>query len=852
RGQTTGFLGILRDISQRKAAETALRESEEHLRAIIELEPECVKLVSREGTLLEMNPAGLAMIEADSIEQVRGAPVASIVAPEDRERFAVLHRRAANGETVRGEFVIKSLRGTHRWMETHEVPYRDARGEIVAVLGITRDITERKSVQEALASKVQELSAIYSNAPGIIFYLKVEGDEEFRFVSVNDALLKATGLREEQVVGKSVREVIPPSSLAVVLAHYQEAIRTGKVVRWEETSEYPAGTKHGEVSVTPQFGADGVCTQLIGVVHDVTERKRADQALRESEERLCTLSEATFEGIAISENGVMLDCNEQLAEMFGRPRTEVIGKRIVDFIAPEYRSNVAEAQRSGRTDPYENALLRADGTSCPVVTRARYLQIGGRQVRITAVQDNTERMEREQALRESEARYRRIVETAEEGIWMIDPQAKTSFANPKMAQMLGCTVEEMTGRDLYEFMDDEGRAISERNIARRKQGIAEQHDFKFRRKDGSAMWALLKTSPIRDADGTYAGALAMITDITARKNAEAALRKSEERYRELFDANPHPMWVYDLESLRFLAVNNAAIAHYGYSREELLTMTLKDIRPPEDIPALLASARKAGGNFVEATVWRHRKRDGTLIDVEITAHGIEFAGHRAEVVLASDVTERRRSEVRLLQAEDAERRRIAKELHDSTAQDLVAVIMNLGAVQGLIPSDGAKAARILEDSIALVENSVNEIRTLSYVLHPPQLDETGLAGALAEYAAGFTARTDTRIRVEVAPDLGRLPEDMEIVLFRVVQEGIANVLRHSGSDMATIRLGRTDENVVLEVEDYGRGMADAGARGVGIAGMKERLQYLGGRLEVESGSGGTIIRAVLPLREIQK
>ncbi len=596
---------------------------------------------------------------------------------------------------------------------------------------------------------------------------------------------------------------------------------------------------------------DGKPARMLGCHIDITERKRGEEALRESEERNRILSEAAFEGIAISENGVMMDCNEQLARMFRRQRSELIGRRIMEFIAPESRDLVAEALRSGRTDPYENVLLRADGSRCQVVTRARYAQVGGREVRITAVQDNTERKEAEASLRESEARYRQIVDTAEEGIWTIDTQERINFVNPKMARMLGYTIEEIMGCGLYDFMDDEARAEAIEYVRRRKQGVTEQFDFRMRCKDGSALWTLVSTNPIQDAGGAYAGALAMLTDITERKQAEAALRESEKRYRELFDANPHPMWVYDLASLRFLAVNNAAIAHYGYSREEFLAMTMKDIRPAEDIPALLARVQAMSGGFGMFGVWRHCKRNGTIINVEISSHVIEFAGRRADVVLAHDVTERLRTEARLLQAEDAERRRIAKELHDSTAQDLIAVTMNLGALQESLAPGDTKAARILADTIALVENSVNDIRTLSYVLHPPRLDETGLAGALTEYAAGFTTRTDTRIRVEVAPDFGRLSEDIEIVLFRVVQEGIANVLRHAQSDTATIRLERGDGNVILEIEDYGRGMANAGTHGVGIAGMRERLQQLGGRFEIESDSGGTIVRAMLPLRENQ-
>ena len=129
-----------------------------------------------------------------------------------------------------------------------------------------------------------------------------------------------------------------------------------------------------------------------------------------------------------------------------------------------------------------------------------------------------------------------------------------------------------------------------------------------------------------------------------RKRAEDALRESEERYRLMFESNPHPMWVYDLETLAFLAVNDAAVHHYGYSREEFLRVTLKDIRPPEDVSALLENVSRVTEGMDEASVWRHRRKDGTIIDVEITSHTLNFAGRRAEVVLAHDITERKRAE----------------------------------------------------------------------------------------------------------------------------------------------------------------------------------------------------------------
>ena len=343
-------------------------------------------------------------------------------------------------------------------------------------------------------------------------------------------------------------------------------------------------------------------------------------------------------------------------------------------------------------------------------------------------------------------------------------------------------------------------------------------------------------------------------------DAEAALRVSEARLRLAAEAGNVGLWDWDLEA-RTVYYSPEWKRQIGY-RDEEITNSFEEWQSrvhPEDLgPALrkVAAYLENPQNRHEIE-FRFRHRDGSYRWIYGQGNVLRDAAGKSVRMLGChiDITERKRAEEelhrlsqRLIQAEDAERRRIAKELHDSTAQDLVAVTMNLGMLQESLAPGDTKAAHILADSIALVENCVNEIRTLSYVLHPPRLDETGLAGVLAEYAAGFNNRADTRIRVEVAPDFGRLREDMEIALFRIVQEAVSNVLRHAQSDTATIRLAREGDGVVLEIEDYGRGMGAAGARGVGIAGMRERLQHLGGRLEIESDASGTIVRATLPLR----
>ena len=215
----------------------------------------------------------------------------------------------------------------------------------------------------------------------------------------------------------------------------------------------------------------------------------------------------------------------------------------------------------------------------------------------------------------------------------------------------------------------------------------------------------------------------------------------------------------------------------------------------------------------------------------------------------------------LLTAQDEERRRIARDLHDSTGQNLIAATLIAGRMQDMLPVAAAPLMGQLED---VLQQSIREVRTVSYLLHPPLLDEAGLGPALRYFVNGYIERSGIGVDLDVDRDFDRLPPDTELALFRLVQEALTNVSRHSGSPTARIELTRegngSGQNVVLTVEDEGRGMPDAGMRaliggrralerGVGLASMRERLNQIGGRLEIDSAVGRTIIRAIIPLRE---
>jgi signal transduction histidine kinase len=202
---------------------------------------------------------------------------------------------------------------------------------------------------------------------------------------------------------------------------------------------------------------------------------------------------------------------------------------------------------------------------------------------------------------------------------------------------------------------------------------------------------------------------------------------------------------------------------------------------------------------------------------------------------------------RLLRLEDEERRRLARELHDTTAQWLAALSMNLSVLSESAGLLNPRARAAMAESTALADRCLREVRTISYLLHPRELDELGLESALSRYIDGFTQRSGIRVEVEVLPELGRLPEDVETAIFRVVQECLTNIHRHSGSSTGRVRLTRRTSSLVLEVMDAGHGFGADIAPGVGIASMRERTQQLNGRLEIASHSNGTIVKATIPV-----
>jgi hypothetical protein len=300
----------------------------------------------------------------------------------------------------------------------------------------------------------------------------------------------------------------------------------------------------------------------------------------------------------------------------------------------------------------EKEFIRKDGTRVPVLAGSAMLG-GGTTECISFVLDLTERKEAERGRREAERRAQRMIESATVGMWTVGANGCTTFMNARMADILGRDIGEAVSMPTTEFFFAEDRPGMAERLAKRRDGLAGAFEQRFRRPDGAAGVLSIDSSPLYDAQGRYEGVLGIATDITESRRAEEAMRASETRYRLMFDKSPLPKWMYDVKTLRFLDVNEVAVRDLGYSREEFLTMTIKDIHPPEDVPAFLEAERGADVT-PRFGVWRLRKKSGEIIQVEITKHTFILGERSTRLAVGRDVTERLRLEEQLRQAQKME------------------------------------------------------------------------------------------------------------------------------------------------------------------------------------------------------
>jgi PAS domain S-box-containing protein len=490
------------------------------------------------------------------------------------------------------------------------------------------------------------------------------------------------------------------------------------------------------------------------------------------------------------------------------------------------------------------------------------------------LRDLSERKRGDEALRMSEELFRLLVQGIHEyAIFMLDPEGRITSWNEGAEQIKGYKAAEVIGKHFSIFYPEEalrlGKPAWELEVAART-GHFEASNWRVR-KDGSRFWANVIITALRDSEGRLYGFGKVTRDITAQRNAEEALRVSEERFRLLVQGvSDYAIFMLDLSG-HVSSWNEGAQRIKGYKTGEIIGKHFSIFYLHDDIKAgkpQLNLRRALEEGRVEDEGWRVRK-DGSRFwaSVVITALKDDSGALYGFSKVTRDMTEKRKAQEalegserslrelsgRLLRMQDEERGRLGRELHDTIGQYLSALKMSLELL-GATP--GEKKTDHLGECIRITDDCIREVRTISYLLYPPMLEEMGLQTAIEWHVDGFVRRSGIQMDCEVQPDLGRLPRDVEVAVFRIFQESVTNIHRHSGSPTAEVRLWLEDGNVILEVKDKGKGAPPSvlefsndslGTLGVGLRGMRERVRQLGGKLELSSSENGMTVRAFVPV-----
>jgi PAS domain S-box-containing protein len=518
-------------------------------------------ILEHDTTIINANISG-ARIFGRSPEKLRGGRFTDLIPGPDRDCFQAFLAKVLAADT---------------WNECETAVRKPDGAQLFAVLQGRRlvqagkiaifvtDITTRRAAEVALRESEQKYKDVADRLAEGVF----EADAQGRVTYANQKVLSSLGLSEDDLrTGLSVFDVIAPSGLALAKERFVRVLKQEDV----GTGEYPLLRRDGSVFPALVHSLAVVReAQVIGVrgiLIDISERKRAETALEDSERKFRELSELLGAGIFEADAaGVLTYANPHGLGMFGLAENDLRdGFKIFDVIMPRDRdaaaANYGRVLRRENVGPVEYLVKRKDGTVFTILNHSTAIVRGGEVAGVRGIAVDISDLKRaEHALRESEKRFRTLLQSLHEGIWVLDKDDLTTFVNPRMAEMLGYTEDEMVGKPVYEFNDEEGRKFTAEMMARRKHGITEQLEGELVRKDGGRVYALLETSPILDDDGAYVGSIAGVQDITERK-------LNEERMKQ---------------TLAELDRSNKELEHFAY-------VTSHDLREPLRMMASFAQA----------------------------------------------------------------------------------------------------------------------------------------------------------------------------------------------------------------------------------------------------------------------
>jgi len=698
KAQFTELAYKIRSAVSRKRTEKLAKDTERRLYDIINFLPDATFAIDTEGSVIAWNRA---------IEEMTGVPAREMLSkgtfeyaipfygerrpilidlvsiPDEelsRGRYAVIKKE---GGVLIAETTLPRPLGKYSVLLGKASLLYNEEGDVIGAIESIRDITKQKQAEEELRKARDDYFGLLEHMTDVYY----RSDTEGRLILASKSWAKDLGYDDlSECIGKNIADTFyaDPGERKRFL---EEIYRNGSV------SDYEVSLKKKDGTPLPVATSSYLCFDDFGTVlgvegtwRDITERKRTEVALAESEEKYRTLVEKANEAILIAQDDVFVFANKRMSELLGVPAGELEGRPFIDFIWPGDRELVFANYRkrlSGEaiSDAYDFRIIGAGGRLTWVFLSAAAVQWKGRPATLNLVTDITERKRAEMALRESEEKYRQILTTAHEGVWILDQDWCVTFVNQHLEEMLGYQSGEILGRPLNFFIFEPDRADHSQQRMTRKKGIPAKYERKFKKKDGSELWTLVSATPLFDNSGVFTGTFGMLTDITDRKRVERALSESEEQSRMLLSQLPDIVMVHQDGIIVY--ANQTATDKTGYTREELLGSHLFGYVVPDAREMIVRNmARRAAGEKVDDYEVDMIHKSGALHHIIVRTSPIVFNQVPSVVMILIDITGRKQAENALQEANKK-----LKLLSDITRHD---INNQLSVLQGFLA--------ILEDS----------------------------------------------------------------------------------------------------------------------------------------------------------
>lgn len=848
--------------------------------------------------ILSWNPAAERMF-GWSLEEALGKTPAELFWPAEmpleQESKTQRQARINRGETLQGRLTPCRKDGSTFPAQYAARAIFDPSGRISGYLAVYRDLSaqaqaleKEKQLQESNHRLNQILASIQDD-----FYVL---NRDWVFVFASRTFTARIGKEPEDFVGNNIWEMFPKHIGGVLYQNFHASMEERQIRRFEMPGKY-TDTWYRMTA----FPSDEGIT-VIGT--DITERKLAEEALRESEERYRHLVKHAPSGIyeIDIETTRFTEVNDTMCEILGYTREELLSIKPEELLEEEsrglFKERILKTLAGERiSEQTEYKVRTRDGHELWAVLNTTINYEHGRPKSVSVIaHDITERKQVETTLRESEERYRRIVEDTHEGIWMIDSNGATTYVNPQMAALLGYTPEEMIGRNAFDFVIDDDISRGQQEWQnRQKDNGGRQSEYRYRHKDGHAVWCLVNSSTLVDGQGRNMGILGMFTDITGRKRSEELLVQQA----QLLDLSSEAIFVWELGGV-IEYWNYGAEKLYGYSNQDAIGRNSHELLAtmhPQGVTAFLRTLEQEGE-------WRgeviHRTKDGRTVIVESSQQLVNQGGRRLVLETNRDVTERKRAEDALRQSEhqlqllnesleqkvqektaevrrlasdltkavQRERHRISHILHDDLQQRIYAIQMQLTILRYELQKESTAAQNETSD----IEQQLSEVleitRHLSIDLSPPILQNEGLSHAISWLAGRMRQRYGLPIELQADEAFVIADEDVHVFLFNCVRELLFNIVKHSEASRALVALAWTEGGLQIEVSDNGKGFVASNNEGqenagtaeqdiqqlsFGLPTIRKQLSLFGGRMEIKTNPGaGTRILLFIPVDEKDK